>query len=140
MRIGTAKQDPETNRITATITAPGLVAFEVELFKIKEPQNRQPDWEIRYYGERCGALWKRTGRGENAVEFLSGPLESPIFPGGKIEIAVWKAKEPGRKGELDITWNPPRVDRQESAPAANSSGSTPSAAGGAGEDDDDIPF
>lgn len=140
MRIGTAKQNPETGRIVATVAAPGIAPFSLELSKVAEPRDRGPAWEVYYGAEKCGALWKRTGRGDNAVEFLSGPLESPIFPGGKIEIAVWKAKEPGRKGELDITWNPPRVDRQESAPASNASGSTQGPGGGAGEDDDDIPF
>lgn len=119
MRLGIAKADP-SGRITATLVAPGLHPFTVELAKLEKTNDRAPDWEVRLGLERCGALWKRKSR-DGGLEFLSGPLESPVFPGG----------------ELDITWNPPREERQAaaSAPASAPAGSAP-----VGTDDDEIPF
>lgn len=137
MRIGIAKADPQTGRISATIAAPGLTPFTLELHRVENPRDRSPDWELRHAGERCGALWKRKAR-ESGVEFLSGPLESPVFPGGKIEIAVWKAKDEGRRGELDLTWNPPRgEERSGGGERSATQGAAPAAAA---EDEDDIPF
>lgn len=133
MRIGTAHYDEQTQSIHASIAAPGLVGFSIQLRKVSEPRDRGPAWEIYYEGQRCGALWKRTVR-DTGLEFLSGPLESPAFPGGKIEISVWKAKEADRKKEWDITWSPAR---EESRPATTT---VPAPASGGDGEEDEIPF
>lgn len=127
------------------VSAPGLAPFVVIGSRVEEKQNANaPDWILFHDGERCGGLWKTLPR-NGGDEYLAGNLESPIFPGGKIRVAVFRSKNEDRKGQLDMTWQPPRdgegggnASAGYSAPAA--SGGYQSAPAAPAGDDDDIPF
>lgn len=121
------------------IRIPFLAPCEVLLTKVENPGERQPHWHVTHQGERCGALWRRVPK-TGGEAFLSGQIESPVFPGGKLEVAVFNAKEPGHL--KDMTWRPVE-DRRETASPASDSGSGGETSGSdhrGGDDDDDIPF
>lgn len=68
-----------------------------------------PRYQFFYGGEKCGAMWRRTPKG-GGESYLSGHIESPVFPGGKLDVAAFVAKE-GGEGLMDLVWNPPREAR-----------------------------
>lgn len=81
----------------------------------------KPPVALAYYrNEEIGAFFKETSPG--GVEYLSGALESPMFPGGKIHVSIFRAREDDRAaaGERDMLWSPPR--NAAKSPAAESSG------------------
>lgn len=128
------------------LAAPG---FQCVLIASKVPEDKRvangPDWNLWHAGERCGALWKTTPR-NGGDEYLEGNLESPVFPGGKVRVAVFKSKHEDRKGQLDLVWTPPREDRDRPA-SGGSCGTSQGYAPGTGSanpapagDDDEIPF
>lgn len=134
MRIGIGKKvgDELLFEINIPFLAPCIVALQ----RVENPGERSPHWHVYHEGEKCGALWRRIPGGGGEA-FLSGHIESPLFPGGKLEIAVFASKESG--SQKDMVWRP-RMEsekpRPESRPASSdSTGSTPSP-----EYDDDIPF
>jgi uncharacterized protein (DUF736 family) len=120
------------------VRIPFLAPCEVLLTKVANPGERQPHWHVTHQGERCGALWRREPR-NGGEAFLSGQIESPVFPGGKLEIAVFNSKEPGHL--KDMTWRPADERRETTSPASDSGYASQSAPADRGEeDDDDIPF
>ena len=139
MRIAIGKKQT-SGRYQFQVAAPFLPAATIEIGKAEKTKDNAPDWAVTHHGERCGALWERTPRGGGDT-FLSGHLESPAFPGGKLEVAIFIIREGDRRGEMDMIWSPPR-DRNGSAPI-NQGANAPTnsdPASTAGADDDDIPF
>ena len=136
MRIGTGKKNHETGGLVFGIAIPFLSPLEIELSKSDTHGQNHPEWIARFEGERCGAFWKKTPKA-GGDSFLSGHIESPVFPGGKLEVAIFSAKESERRGEMDMVWSPPRESR---ADATTSAPSSASAASAPADEDDDIPF
>ena len=77
-----------------------------------------PRYHFLYGGERCGAMWRRTPKA-GGESYLSGHIESPIFPGGKLEVAAFVAKV-GGEGLMDLVWTPPRAARANDGDHAGS--------------------
>lgn len=137
MRIGKGYRNGEG--LLFKLSIPFLAPCEVILTKVENPGERQPHWYVNHQGERCGALWRRVPK-NGGEAFLSGQIESPAFPSGKIDVAVFNSKETGHL--KDMTWRPAE-ERREASPPASDSGSTGETSGSdhrGGDDDDDIPF
>lgn len=133
MRIGIGTKHGEGMRFAVTI--PFLAPCTLDLWRVENPGERSPHWHITHDGERCGALWRRVPNGGGEA-FLSGHIESPLFPGGKLEIAIFASKEVG--SQKDMIWRvrtdqPGNTATPASQPQSSPSTSNPS-------DDDDIPF
>jgi uncharacterized protein (DUF736 family) len=140
MRIAIGKKQA-SGRYQFQVAAPFLPADTIEIGEAEKTKDNAPDWVVTHHGERCGAFWKRTPRGGGDT-FLSGHLESPAFPGGKLEVAIFILRDGERRGEMDMIWSPPR-DRNGSAGSNQGSASAPATSAPtstAGADDDDIPF
>lgn len=137
MRIAIGKKS-ETG-LLFEVEIPGLNAFFITLVRSEQQSDRAPDWHALYEGQRCGAFWKKIPNGGGEA-FLSGHLESPLFPGGRLEVAVFTAKESG--SQKDMVWSPRREDRSASSDrtAASSTSTSATAAGPESGEDDDIPF
>ena len=129
MRIGKGKKIGE-GHFRFTVVVPFLNVFELEMVKAENRGERSPSYQFLCNGERCGAMWTRTPKG-GGDRFLSGVIETPVFPGGKIEVASFVSKEEGH--EMDLAWSP-----QRDAPAP-AQGSAPQGSAPQGSDDD-IPF
>ena len=134
MKIATGTKDDTTGKITFPVSIPFLAPATLVLEKLEKPKDTYPDYGVFCEGERCGALWKRVPR-NGGDAFLSGPIESPVFPGGRLEVAVFVSREEGRHGQMDMTWRP---DDRSQAPAQ--SGSPQGGGAAAADGDDDIPF
>lgn len=134
MRIAIGKKSDLGLRFDVDI--PGLAPFPLDLVRNENTGQNQPAWHAQYRGERCGAFWKKTAK-ESGEEFLSGQLESPAFPGGRVDVAIFNSQQKGCK---DMTWRyRPTEEKSTTAPKpAPSSQSAPSERGAEG--DDDIPF
>lgn len=113
------------------MTIPGLTKFEVDLERGTGTAERAPDWVATFEKERCGAFWKRVPRAGGEA-YLAGHLESPLFPNGRLEVAIFTAKQPG--SQKDMIWSPRREEKSE-APAQRTETATREEDG-----DDDIPF
>lgn len=137
MRIGIGKKSETGLRFDVDI--PGLAPFAIDLEKNPTPGDRQPDWHAYYAGQRCGAFWKKVPRAGGEA-FLSGALESPAFPGGRLEVAIFTAKQAG--SQKDMIWNPRREERSTSSTTQSAPDRTtaPAPESCGTEDDDDIPF
>ena len=136
MRIAIGKKDPATGRYVFPVFIPFLTPITLEMEKVDNANNdRAPSMQLLCGGEKCGALWKRQAKGAGGESFLSGSIESPVFPGGRLDIAVFHSKDHG--GALDMTWRP-----GDKAPAqgSESSGQKASSDGLNAPSDDDIPF
>lgn len=133
MRIAIGKKSGDGLRFDVDI--PGLAPFPLDLVRNANSGHNQPAWHAHYRGERCGAFWKKTAK-ESGEEFLSGQLESPAFPGGRIEVAIFTSQEKGCK---DMTWRY-RPAEEKTTSAQKSSTTRPASTESSGEDDDDIPF
>lgn len=134
MRIAIGKKDPATGRYVFPVAIPFLAPCTLEMEKTGSTNDRAPTMRLLLNGENCGALWKREARGASGESFLSGSIESPAFPGARLDIAVFHSKD--QAGTLDMTWRPLTGDRTEaSAPAPAAAPRAPQAEG-----DDDIPF
>lgn len=116
MRIGIGKKQ-ESGAIAFDVDIPGLAPFPVWLERNETPGERGPAWIATYRGERCGALWKRVPK-QGGEAFLSGVLESPAFSGGRLEVAVFVAKN--GPGHMDMVWRPEQDRRASPEPAAES--------------------
>jgi uncharacterized protein (DUF736 family) len=136
MRIGIGKRSETGLRFDVDI--PGLAPFPIDLEKNPQPGERGPDWLALYRGERCGALWKRVPKAGGEA-YLSGVLEGPAFPEGRLEVAVFAAKREG--SQKDLVWRP-RQERAEGAerPARTEATAVPPPVSRGAEEDDDIPF
>lgn len=117
------------------VVIPFLASATIEIARAEKAKDTAPDWAVTHLGERCGAFWERTPRAGGDT-FLSGHIESPAFPGGRLEVAIFIVREGERRGEMDMIWSPPR-DRPVSTSAASATSAPTSTAG---PDDDDIPF
>ena len=131
MRIAIGKKDPATGRYVFPVLIPFLIPITLEMEKVESTNDRAPSMQILCGGEKCGALWKRQPKGASGEAFLSGSVESPVFPGGRLDSAGFHSK--GAAGQLDMTWRPQQERAQQSP---SSSEHTPSSV----SDDDDIPF
>jgi uncharacterized protein (DUF736 family) len=119
------------------VDIPGLAPFPLDLVRNDNAGQNQPAWHAQYRGDRCAAFWKKTSQ-QSGEEFLSGQLESPVFPGGRLDVAIFSAKD--EKGRKDMTWRY-RPAEEKSAPAQKSATTTEQAPAERGaQDDDDIPF
>lgn len=112
MRIAIGKKSDTGLRFEVDI--PGLIPFEIDLEKSNLQSDRAPDWNAVYKGQRCGAFWKKIPKGGGEA-FLSGHLESPIFPGGRLEVAIFVAKESG--SQKDMVWSPRREETRAESPS-----------------------
>jgi uncharacterized protein (DUF736 family) len=140
MRIANIKKSPEGKYIF-TVSIPFLAPTVIEMQKIESANDRAPDWDLLCDGGKCGALWRRMPKSPTGESFLSGMIESPAFPGGRLDVAVFKSKDVG--GQMDMVWSPPRDRGTSDAPPPSQSSQQASSAppaGRSGEDDDDIPF
>ena len=122
MRIGIGKKSGDG--FTFEVRIPFLAPATLDLHLVEHPGERAPHWHILHGGERCGALWRRVPKGGGDA-FLSGHIESPLFPGGKLEIAIFAAKE--GSGQKDMVWRPRESERPatESHPSPASDGDEP---------------
>ena len=97
--------------------------FTITLNKDKTKENA-PDYHINYSynrrGEnydrvRVGALWNDVSEAGN--EYKRGHIESPMFPNGKMYIAVVEARQiegmPPPTQSHNVLWSPPRADSSE---------------------------
>jgi uncharacterized protein (DUF736 family) len=113
MRIGIGTKTDE-GEFAFTVAAPFLPAMQLTMERNTNATNGQaPRYHFFYGEERCGAMWRRTPKG-GGESYLSGQLESPVFPGGRLEVAAFVSKV-GGEGLMDLVWSPPR--KQESARA-----------------------
>jgi len=139
MRIGTGiKNDQGGLRFEVRI--PFLAPCVIDLEKVENPGERAPHWHVLHKGERCGALWRRVPK-NGGEAFLSGVIESPVFPGGELKVAVFNSKTPGVL--KDMTWRPWEEEAPSSAPPRSrpvDDAPTAQASPPRAEDDDDIPF
>jgi uncharacterized protein (DUF736 family) len=136
MKIGIGIKNPTTGVIELNVIIPFAKAERISLQRNETKQGSQPDFLAFLGMERCGAMWKKTST-KGGQTFLSGNLESPVFPGGTIDVALFAATDENRKGEYDLTWRPGQRTAQ-SDPFNGQSGGTH--AGAAADDGDDIPF
>lgn len=139
MRIGIGKKSDEGLRFDIDI--PGLAPFPLDLVRNPNAGGNQPDWLANYRGGRCGAFWKKTSA-STGEDFLTGQIESPGLPGGRIDVAIFNSKED--KGCKDMTWRylqpKDRGDSASHSEPVSGQGARASAPTSGGEDDDDIPF
>ena len=75
--------------------------------KVQSAPDFNINWSMNKKGEkyrrsRAGALWKKVD--ENGQEFYSGQIESPIFPNGSLNIAIFQVKIYENDNKNDITW------------------------------------
>ena len=106
MRIGIGTKT-DVGKFAFTIAAPFLPAMQLTMERNTNASNEQaPRYHFFYGEERCGAMWRRTPNG-GGESYLSGQLESPVFPGGRLEVAAFVAKV-GGEGLMDLVWSPPR--------------------------------
>ncbi len=86
----------------------------------KQPGSMQPDYYLwynmnargqnHYKSARVGALWNKRSK-DGSVEYKDGYIEHPFAQNGKINIAVFQAKQEGETPPAythEVTWNPPR--------------------------------
>lgn len=135
MRIGIGKKSEHGLRFDVDI--PGLAPFPVELVRSEQTSERAPDWHATYRGDRCGAFWKKIPRGGGEA-FLSGHLESPAFPGGRLEVAIFAAKESG--SQKDMIWRPRLEEKPGASEKSSAPAQAPAPAERGDEGEDEIPF
>jgi uncharacterized protein (DUF736 family) len=139
MRIAIGRKNPDDGRLHFAVNIPFLAPALIELAKVENPIGNQPGWNAYHGNERCGAFWVKTPNA-GGDPFLSGHIESPLFPGGRLEVAIFSAKEENRRGEKDMVWSPPRERASTTQASTSSTTSSGSTAPAAADDDDDIPF
>lgn len=108
MRIGIGTK-VEEGKFQFTVAAPFLPALQMTMVRNDSEVAKAPRYHFLYGGERCGAMWRRTPNG-GGESYLSGHIESPLFAGGKLEVAAFVAKV-GGEGLMDLVWTPPRPAR-----------------------------
>lgn len=83
--------------------------FTVSQNKNKQNDN-EPDWIINYSfnrkGEnyrraRVGAIWNKI---KDDFEYKTGHIESPIFPNGRLNFSMFKAKVLEGEDPASVTW------------------------------------
>lgn len=98
MKIGTMKKSEK--KAEGSDKPAFDLKFNIPFLKVEDmwalPNSRKetdkhPDYVVMNSGMLCGGLWKRTST--NGDDYLSGNVESPIFPTGKIQFAIWKEKD-----------------------------------------------
>jgi uncharacterized protein (DUF736 family) len=130
MKIATSQKLPATGNHLFEIKLPFCPVTTVVMEKAEATSDRAPAFNLFYEGEKCGALWKRSS--QSGESFLSGPIEAPVFPGGRLEVAIFHSKS--EPGALEMTWRAPAQSRTGAAAPAPSA---PSALVG---DDGHTPF
>jgi uncharacterized protein (DUF736 family) len=105
MRIGIGTKSEE-GKFVFTVAAPFLPSAQLTMERNNSEVANAPRYHWFFGGERCGAMWRRTPK-EGGESYLSGNIESPLFPGGKIDVAAFVAKT-GGEGLMDLVWNVPR--------------------------------
>ena len=111
MNIGTGQKNESGHLEFNAVSLPFLRAEKVVLVKAEKNKDNSPDYHIHLStadGPRCGAIWKRTPNG-GGDPYLQGSLESPAFPGGRANIAIFASKDEAAKGQLDMVWSPPKT-------------------------------
>ncbi len=108
----TAKDKSVTKYIELSLRSPGI-AFSATLSKVKEKtQDNSPDYSLWFSPNRrgehfdrikIGSLWMKTS--EKGNPYMSGYIESPIFPNGKIYISIVKYTPRGDMPVQDILYN-----------------------------------
>lgn len=106
MRIGIGTKVGE-GKFDFTVAAPCLPAAQLSMVRNESTAENAPRYHFLYGGEKCGAMWRRTPKG-GGESYLSGQIESPVFPGGKLDVAAFVAKE-GGEGLMDLVWSAPRA-------------------------------
>ncbi|MDR0664292.1 MAG: DUF736 domain-containing protein [Helicobacteraceae bacterium] len=106
MRIGVIKRiEFEGGRfLQANLHLPFLYPAVFRLGKNRSDAPNSPDYLLyllpphpkkgeKEVSHQCGALWIKTGeKGEN---YMSGYVQSPLFIGGRLQLAVFKNKSDG---------------------------------------------
>lgn len=99
MKIGTMSQSDK--KADGTDKPTFDLKFNIPFLKIenmwalpnsKKNSDNHPDYVIMYSGSLCGGLWKK--KSSNNEDYLSGNIESPLFPEGKLQFAIWKDRAP----------------------------------------------
>ena len=106
MRIGLGTKVGE-GRFDFTVAAPCLPAAQLSMVRNDSTVENAPRYHFLYGEERCGAMWRRTPKA-GGESYLSGHIESPVFPGGKLEVAAFVSKV-GGEGLMDLVWSAPRA-------------------------------
>jgi len=104
------------------------VSAKFTISKNNSESENAPEYNIFAHNEKgwigrkqkVGALWMKEFEGE---KFMSGHIETPFVPGGKLQISLWRAK-PLYDGEkvdwlYDVNWkayNPNRDESEKDAP------------------------
>ena len=91
--------------------------FTISANKYKINEN-EPDYLINFSFNRKGesfprvrasALWNKTSK-DGSTNYIGGQIESPVFPGGKLYISIFEAKEkegfPPPTHKHDVVWTP----------------------------------
>lgn len=129
MNIGKDENDqPKIAQwLEMVIKAPGLREFSLKLQAVQPEQGkRMPAFKLfhrsntrkgeQYRDLNCGALWHEVS-GDQQTQYLSGHIESPMIPGGKLRIALFQSK-PLYDGEqvnwlYDVIWSPEKPQQQQ---------------------------
>ncbi len=108
----TAKDKSITKYMELSLRSPGI-AFSATLTKVKEKtQENSPDYSLYFSPNRrgehfdrikIGSLWMKTS--EKGNKYMSGYIESPIFPNGKIYISIVKYNPREGMPVQDIMYN-----------------------------------
>ena len=113
----TAKDKSITKYMELSLRSPGI-AFSATLSKVKEKtQENSPDYSLYFSPNRrgehfdrikIGSLWMKTS--EKGNPYMSGYIESPIFPNGKIYISIVKYNPfegmPVQDIMYNVLWSP----------------------------------
>lgn len=128
MAVGKDENDqPEIAQwLEMVIKAPGLREFSLKLQAVQPEQGkRMPAFKLfhrsntrkneKYRDLNCGALWHEVSS-DQQTQYLSGHIESPVIPGGKLRIALFQSK-PLYEGEqvnwiYDVIWSPEKPQQQ----------------------------
>lgn len=112
------KQEPVT-WFEMVIKAPGIREFRLKVVENKDAGQNKPAFHLYYRtnqkkGEnyrdlRAGALWNAVSQ-DGQTQYLSGNIESPAIPGGRLWIACFNAKAQYENEQVmwlyDVIWSP----------------------------------
>lgn len=127
----TVGKDQQGNNKTAqwlevVIKVPGMREFSLKMVPVQPEQGkRMPAYQLYYRanqrkGEqyrdlRAGALWLETSLG-GQTQYLSGHIETPVVPGGRLRIAMFNSKPLYENESItwlyDVIWSPEKTKQE----------------------------
>lgn len=129
MTVGKDGQgNPKTAQwLEAVIKVPGMREFSLKMVAGQQEQGKRlPDYVLYYRanqrkGEqyrdlRAGALWLETSQ-DGQTQYLSGHIETPVIPGGRLRVAMFQAKPLYENEQItwlyDVIWSPEKPKQGE---------------------------